>query len=226
SPAGRVLISKQEQIKRIDEQLQRTQESLRRLIKSNRLNEELSLEWQKESAEASVDAQDLLISLVIDGIGAYVSEMEETDNKERAKVLDHLFGRGEENANSSIHSAYGALVNRRVELARIQEELRFASKENDLRIKIRDFSMDKGRAYTLENLYDVVTQWKKVEDLAGPYKDLSDAAYTIYRQVESWQILTTVKENGENNLRAAALLQQQIRKLVIQKQALKASSAR
>jgi len=58
-------------------------------------------------------------------------------------------------------------------------------KENDLRMKIRDFDMEKGKKPTWENLWDIITAFKKVEEMAGPSKDLLDAAYTIYRQAAS-----------------------------------------
>jgi hypothetical protein len=183
SPPAKVLAQYQPKIKSVDDEIHEAQEALRRLIESNSKNQEFREEWVKESNEATVDAQDLSLSLLIDLIGAHVDHLAETNREERSVVLEHLLNRAEENGpQNSIHAAYGAVVNRKEELERIGSELRLAGKENDLRVKIRDFDMEKGKKPTWENAWDLITALKKVEEMAGPTKDLLDAAYTIYRQ--------------------------------------------
>ncbi len=220
SPPAKVLSKYQPKIKSVDEKIHEAQQALRRLIASNSQSQELREEWVKESNEAMIDAQDLSLSLLIDLIGAHVDHLAETNKEERAVVLEHLLNRAEENGpQNSIHSAYGALVNRKEELERISNELRLAGKADDLRAKIRDFDMEKDKTPTLENAWDVINSFKKVEEMAGPTKDLMDAAYTIYRQAESCRTLNMVQDNDEKTLRAAASLQHYIQRLQAQKRA-------
>jgi hypothetical protein len=227
SPPAKVLAQSQPKIKNVDDEIHEAQEALRRLIESNSRNEELRKEWVKESEEATVDAQDLSLSLLLDLIGAHVDHLAETNKEERDIVLQHLLNRAEENGKqNSIHAAYGALVNRKEELERIQSELRLAGKENDLRVEIRDFDMEKGKTPTLENLWTVVNSFKKVEDMAGPWKDLLDATGTIYQQAVSFYNLSKVQDNNEKTLQAAASLQQYIRRLEAKKKAQKLDVAR
>src|SRR5229473_2643939 len=65
-----VLSKSQPKIKEVDEEIHRAQEALRRLIESNKQSEEDRMEWTKESAEATIDAENLSVSLVIDLVGA------------------------------------------------------------------------------------------------------------------------------------------------------------
>jgi hypothetical protein len=220
SPPAKVLAQSQPKIKSVDQKILEAQNALRRLIQSNSKNQELREEWVKESNEATVDAQDLSLSLLIDLIGAHVDHLAETNKEERGVVLQHLLNRAEENGRqNSIHSAYGALVNRKVELERIQGELRLAGKADDLRIKIRDFDMEKGKKPTWEDAWDVINAFDKVEEMAGPTKDLMDAAYTIYRQAASCRTLSMIRDNDEKNLQAAASLQHYIQRLQAKKKA-------
>jgi hypothetical protein len=226
SAPAKVLTQYQPKIKAVDDEIHEAQEVLRRLIESNSRNEELREEWVKESEEATVDAQDLSLSLLLDLIGAHVDHLAETNKEERNTVLQHLLDRtGENGKQNSIHSAYGALVNRKEELDRIQSELGLAGKENDLRVEIREFDMEKGKKPTLENLWTVVNSFKKVEEMAGPSKDLLDATYTIFQQAASFYNLGKVRDNDEKTLQAAASLQQYIRRLEAKKKAEKSEIA-
>ncbi len=224
SPSAMVLARYQPKIKEVDEEIHHAQEALRHLIESNTQSEEERLEWTKESQEATIDAQDLGVKLVIDLIGAHVDHLTETSGKERADVLNHLLNR--DDPDNSIHAAYGMLVNRKDELERLHNEVRLASKENDLRIKFRDFSVNKNTKFTREDFWDVITQFKKVEELAGPSKDLLDAAYIIYRQAASLDNLAVIQGNQEKTLQAAAVLRRHIARLVAQKKAAKLQASR
>jgi len=226
SPPAKVLAQYQPKIRTVDDRIHEAQQALRRLIESNSRNQQFREEWVKESNEATVDAQDLSLSLFIDLIGAHVDHLAEANREERGVVLEHLLNRAEENGpQNSIHSAYGALVNRKEELDRISSELRLGGKLNDLRVKIRDFDMDKGKKPTWENAWDIVTSFKKVEEMDGPSKDLLDAAYTIYRQAASCRALTMAQANDEKTLQAAAALQRYIQRLEARKAAEKANAS-
>lgn len=223
SPPAKVLAQYQPKIKTVDDEIHEAQEALRRLIESNSKNQELREEWLKESDEATMDASDLVVSLFIDLIGAHVDHLAETNREERSVVLQHLLDRAEENGpQNSIHAAYGAVVNRKEELDRMASEVRLLGKENDLRMKIRDFDMEKGKKPTWENLWDIITAFKKVEEMAGPSKDLLDAAYTIYRQAASCRALAAIQSNDAKSLQAAASLQHYIQRLEARKLAGKA----
>jgi hypothetical protein len=226
SPPAKVLAQYQSKIKEVDEEIHRAQEALRHLIESNTQSEEERLEWTKESQEATIDAQNLGVKLVIDLIGAHVDHLAETSGQERANVLNHLLNRAEEGGpRNSIHAAYGMLLNRKDELERIHKEVRLAGKENDLRIKIGEFSVNKHTKFTGEDFWDIVSQLKKVEELAGPSKDLLDAAYTIYRQAASFDNLALIQGNQEKALQAAAGLRRYIVKLEAQKKVAKARAS-
>ena len=222
----KVLAEYQPKIRTVDDEIREAQTALRRLIDSNSKNQEFREEWVKESTQATIDAQDLSVNLLIDLIGAHVKHLAETNREERDVVLQHLLNRAEENGpQNSIHSAYGALVNRKEELDRISSELRLAGKTNDLRIKIRDFDMEKDKKPTWENAWDLITAFKKVEEMAGPSKDLLDAAYTIYRQAASCRALSMAQANDEKTLQAAAALQKYIQRLQARKLAEKAKTS-
>lgn len=226
SPPAKILAQYQPQIKTVDEEIHEAQEALRRLIESNSKNQELREEWVKESNQATLDAWDLSVSLFIDLIGAHVDHLAETNREERSVVLQHLLNRAEENGpQNSIHAAYGAVVNRKEELDRIASEVRLAGKTNDLRMKIRDFDMEKDKKPTWENLWDILTAFNKVEEMAGPTKDLLDAAYTIYRQAASWRALSIARSNDEKTLQAAASLQRYIQRLEARKLAEKTKTS-
>lgn len=227
SPPAKILAQYQPQIKTVDEEIHEAQEVLRRLIESNSKNQELREEWVKESNQATLDASDLSVSLFIDLIGAHVDHLAETNREERGVVLQHLLDRAEENGpQNSIHAAYGAVVNRKEELDRMASEVRLAGKTNDLRMKIRDFDMEKDKKPTWENLWDIITAFNKVEEMAGPTKDLLDAAYTIYRQAASWRALSIARSNDEKTLQAAASLQRYIQRLEARKLAEKTKTSR
>jgi hypothetical protein len=218
SPPAKVLQQYQPKIKDVDEEIHRAQEALRRLIESNSQSEDERLEWTKESEEATIDAQDLGVSLVIDLLGAHADHLAEVNGEERNEVLNHLLNRSQDNGRqNSIHAAFGMLMNRKDELDRLQSEIRLAGKENDLRVKISEFSVNKDTQFTTETFWDVITQFKKVEDLVGPSKDLLDSVYTIYRQAASFERLITIQSNQEKTLQASAALHRYIVRLEAQK---------
>lgn len=217
SPPAMILAQNEPKIKEVDEEIHRAQETLRHLIASNTQSEKDRVEWTRESEEATIDAQDLSVSLVIDLIGAHVDHLTETSDKERADVLNHLLNRTKEDGQrNGIHVAYRMLLERKNELDRLHREVRLATKENDLRILIRDFSVNKDTKFTKENLWDVICL-KLLEDLAGPSKDLLDAAYTIYRQASSLDHLAVIQANQEKTLQAAASLHRYIVRLEAKK---------
>jgi hypothetical protein len=222
TPPAQVLAQSQPRIKDVDQEIRRAQLALRRLIRSNSQSEEDRAEWIKVSEEATVEAQDLSVNLVIDLVGAHVEHLAEKSGKERAEVLDHLLNRAPgDGKRNSLHAAFGMLLNRKEELERIQNELRLAGKTNDLRQKIAKFSLNRDTEFTREDLWDVVSQFKIVEELTGPSKDLLDAAYTIYKQAASFENLSAIRANQEKTLQAAAVLHKYIVRLEEQKRSAK-----
>jgi hypothetical protein len=208
TPPARVLAQYQPQIKTLDDEIHHAQDALRHLIASNRQSEEARLEWTRESEQATVDAQHLGVSLVFDLVGAHVDELARISGEERAGVL------------------YKTLSERKSELERIQSELRLRSKLDDLEKKTSDFSVNRDTDFTRETLWDIVSQFKKVEDLAGPSKDLLDAAYTIYRQAASFENLAAIQANQERTLQAAAVLRRYILRLEAQKRSTRTHASR
>lgn len=226
SPPARVLAASQPKIKEIDAEIRGAQEALRRLIASNGLDEEERAHWTEESEKATVDAKDLSLSLLIDLIGAHVDGLAEANREKRELVLDRLLKEADGNGPSKrIVSGYLSLVSTKKDLDRLQQEVRLAGKDNELRVRIRDFSMHEDTEFTRETFWDVVSQIGKVEELAGPSKDLLDAAYTIYRQAASFQRLSATEANNEKTLQAAASLGRYIVRLEARKQAAKAETA-
>jgi hypothetical protein len=230
SPPAKVLLKNQTEVEKLDEQIRRAQEALRRLIETNKAGDEQRLEWEKESDEATIEAEKLPLKLVIDLIGAHVDYMQKADEAERkldrAEVLDMMLSRGPEDANSpSLHNIYGMLLQRNQDLERVGNEVRLAGKLNDLREKIKEFSVYKDTSPSWDNAWDVITSFKKVEEMAGPSKDLLDSAYTISQQAVSLEHLAQIEGNNEKILAAQAGLQKLIRQLVLKKQAAKARAA-
>jgi uncharacterized protein YutE (UPF0331/DUF86 family) len=217
---AKILATYQPEIKEVEAEIHRAQDALRQLIRLNTQSEEQRLEWTKESEKATIDAQRLSVNLVIDLVGAQVDHLAKVAGQERAVALNHLLNRAErDGSGNSIHAAYGMLINRKDELERMHNDVRLIGKENDLRKKIEDFSVNKDAKFTMENLWDVVSQLKKVEELAGPSKDLLDAACTIYSQATSLDNLAMIQANQEKTLQAAAVLRDYIVRLEAQKKA-------
>jgi tetratricopeptide (TPR) repeat protein len=220
TPPATVLAQAQPEILEVDKKIRRAQLALRRLIASNAQNEENRLEWVKVSEEATVEAQNLSVSLVLDLVDAHVDHLAKVRDEEGLDVLNHLLNR-ENGEGKSLHAAFGMLLGRKQELERIKSEIRFASKSNDLRQKISTFDLNRDTEFTRENLWDVVSQFKKVEEFSGPSKDLLDAAYTIYKQAASFENLSAIRANQEKTLQAAATLHKYIVRLEEQKRASK-----
>jgi predicted amino acid-binding ACT domain protein len=222
TPPAMVLAQSQTEIRDVDQKIRRAQFALRRLIESNTQSEEQRVEWVKVSEEATVEAQDLSLNLVLDLVDAHVDHLAKVRNEEGLDVLNHLMNRTPESGRkNSLHAAYGMLLGRKQELERIKSEIRFASKSQDLRQKISTFSLNRDTKYSWENLWDVVSQFKKVEEFSGPSKDLLDAAYTIYKQAASFENLSAIRANQEKTLQAAATLHKYIVRLEEQKRASK-----
>ena len=222
TPPALVLAQSQPEIRDVDQKIRRAQLALRRLIESNTQSEEQRVEWVKVSEEATVEAQDLSLNLVLDLVDAHVDHLAKVRNEEGLDVLNHLLNRSPEGGRkSSLHAAFGMLLGRKQELERIKSEIRFASKSNDLRQKISTFDLNRDTKYSRENLWDVVSQFKKVEEFSGPSKDLLDAAYTIYKQAASFENLSAIRANQEKTLQAAATLHKYIVRLEEQKRASK-----
>ena len=220
TPPATVLARAQPKIRDVDKEIRRAQLALRRLITSNAHSEEERVEWVKVSEEATVEAQNLSVSLVIDLVGAHVDHLSKVRDEQGVDVLNRLLNRTpEDGQRKGLHVAFGMLLNRKEELERIGSEIRLAGKSNDLRQKISTFDMNRDSKYSWENLWDVVSQFKKVEELSGPSKDLLDAAYTIYKQAASFENLSAIRANQEKTLQAAATLHKYIVRLEEQKRA-------
>jgi hypothetical protein len=221
---AKVLAKRQADVKELDEKIKQAQEALRRLMESHEKTAEMRAEWIESSLEATHDAEKLSLSLVIDLVGAHVEHLADVNNKERAEVLERLLNRsGADSKGKSLHNLYGMLVNRKDELERIGKEAALAGKENELREKINDLKKGDNSKFTREDFYDCVSQLKKVEELAGPSKDLLDAGYIIYKQAASFRRLSQLQGNDQQTLAAANSLRQYIQKLEAQKQSAKAS---
>jgi len=189
----------------------------------------------KHSESASVEAQDLAINLVLDLIGARVGQWSQINQRERTEILNALTNRSTGSRDLALerlfpqtmfrdrglHTAFGALLNQKDYLDQLNQLVRLGSKSNDLRVKIRDFKA--GKRPIMEDVWDVFLQFKKVEELAGPAKDLADSAIVIIRQIESNRILALTKRNQENIYLASKKLSAQIAKLVAEKKQLSTS---
>jgi hypothetical protein len=215
-PAG-VLEKRRPDVKEIVEKIAQAQTALKRLIHSNQVDEEGRREWTAASLEATEGAEKLSLNLTIDLIGTHVDYLAETIKEDRMTVLNRLMNRADSKGGASLHNHYGMLVDPKEALERIENEVRLASKENDLRNKIQELKKGDHSEFTREDLWDVISQIKKVEELAGPSKDLLDSAYVFYEQKESWQRLSETQANQEKVLAAANNLRKYVLKLEKQK---------
>lgn len=218
SPAGEVLESNQAKIKALDLQILNAQKALRDLIKLNLRSEEERLEWTKQSEEATIAAEDLSINLVLDLVDAHLDHQIKANNKERSELLTKIFSRTE-SREVGVHTIYGMFLNQLDRLNYRKDIVYRVKRQNDLKSKIRNFSMeDKNSPW--EKFYDLVTENEKIDELAGPYKDLVDAAYTIYKQAASLEVLAITLNNQEKTYQASERLRLHILKLIAQKKKL------
>ncbi len=233
SAPARVLLANQTEVEKIDEQIHRAQEELRRLIENNKAGDELRQEYEKDSEEATTDAEGLSIKLVLDLAGGFNDELKGAREEEQSEVLNKILNRAPEDArNPEAQTLYAMLVDRKEQLERRAEKLRLTGKLNDLGDKIENYDkpIDEKAQYAVwianaQAIWDTVSQSKKVEELAGPSADLLDSAYTIYKQADALEHLAQNENNNDKILVAQASLQKLIKKLVLQKQAAKARAA-
>lgn len=220
SPPLKVIAQLQPQVRDLDREIRQAQEALRRLIASNSVNDEEREFWVRQSEEATVDAQDLSLSLLIDLLGARADELSAQNHQKREVVMDRLIAECDRNGPSPrIVNGYESLVGTKHDLERLHQEIRLAGKENDLRVRIRDFSMDHAEP-NLEIVWDVMSQFEIVENLTGPWADMLNASYTIYRQATAAQHLALFQSNDEKTYQASQTLLALIAKLRDQKASL------
>lgn len=226
------LENNQAKIAAVDRQIKSAQDALRRLMRLNTFNETERLEWVKQSESASAEAQDLAVNLVLDLIGARVGQWTQVNQQERNRLLNVLTNRDSGSRDLALeqlfpqtkfrdrglHTAFGALLNQKDYLENLNKLVRLASKENDLRMKIRDFKKDKRPI--AEDIWDVFVQFEKVEALAGPAKDLVDSVLVITKQAVSLRMLSVTKRNQQKTYLASQKLSAHIAKLVAEKQRL------
>jgi len=233
SAPARVLLANQTEVERIDEQIHKAQEELRRLIENNKAGDELRQEYEKDSEEATTDAEGLSIKLVLDLAGGFNDELKDMNEEEKSNALQELLNRTPEDAaNPSSQTYYALLVNRKEQLERRAEKLRLTAKLNDPGGKIEDMdkTVDEKNKTAVwianwQTLWDHVSQSEKVEELTGPWADILDSAYTIYKQADALEHLAQNDNNNEKIYAAQASLQRLVLKLVLQKKAAKARAA-
>jgi hypothetical protein len=219
SPPVKVLTKLQPKIRNIDKEIHDAQEALRRLVDSNSNDNEEREAWVKESEEATLDAQKLSLDLLFDLIGERVDEQAELNGEKQTLVFERLKAELDGGVPSKrIVSRYETLRASGRDLERIQQEIRLGGKLNDLNEKITNFSIYKSES-NLETIWDVMSQFKKVEELTGPWEHLLNAGYTIYRQASSIQRMSVFRANNEKTYQASKTLGLLIQKLVAEKKA-------
>jgi hypothetical protein len=233
SAPARVLLANQTEVEKIDEQIHKAQEELRRLIENNKAGDELRQEYEKDSEEATTDAEGLSIKLVLDLAGGFNDELKDASEEERSEALQKILNRAPEDArNPEAQTLYAMMVDRKEQLERRAEKLRLTGKLNDLGDKIENYDkpIDEKAQYAVwianaQAVWDTVSQSKKVEELTGPWADILDSAYTIYKQADALEHLAQNDNNNEKILVAQARLQRLVLQLVLKKQAAKARAA-
>jgi tetratricopeptide (TPR) repeat protein len=230
------LENNQARIAAVDRKIKDAQDALRRLMKLNTFSESERLEWVKQSESASIEAQDLAVNLVLDLVGARVGQWANINQHERREILDALTSRGTGSRDLALkrlfpqttyrdrglHTAFGALLNQKDYLEHLNDLVRLGSKSNDLRVKIRDYGKDKRPI--AEDVWDVMVRFEKVEELAGPAKDLVDSALVIIKQGVSIHMMAVTKRNQQNIYAASKKLSAHIEKLVAEKKQLASQS--
>ncbi|MGH9563391.1 MAG: hypothetical protein ACRD3S_18205, partial [Terracidiphilus sp.] len=130
-------------VRNIDKQIQQAQNALRALIKANATDDKEREYWVGQLEETTVEAQDLSISLIVDAFGARADELSTKNDEKREQVLNRLIAECDANGPSPrIVSGYKTLLGTKRDLDRLHQEIRLAGKENYLRARIRDFSMN------------------------------------------------------------------------------------
>ncbi|HTX49630.1 MAG TPA: hypothetical protein VME40_09595 [Caulobacteraceae bacterium] len=219
SAPAEALIKAQPSLRELDLEIARTETALRRLVVNNEASSEQHREWERESAEATADAESIGLGLVIDLAGAHVDHLTEQNEEQASEALDELMQADPlQPVSDELRKKGEQLIAQRDRLQNEADSLRAIGKEADLYGKIDD---TENHGFTREDLYEVITQMKKVEDLAGPYKDLLDAAYTVYRQADSLDHLAVADVTDERTLQASASLRRTLYSLVAQRQALR-----
>jgi tetratricopeptide (TPR) repeat protein len=220
--AVKVLMTNQAQFAELDGQIERAKEALRRLIETNNAGNEERIEWEKESAEATTDAESLSVKLVLDLVGEQIDVMKKAKEKQAGKAMDKVLRAGDDAQKSEKALAkLEKLTEEQKRLETLKQTGRLTGKLNDLEEKTASMSDPKSKEFTREDFWDVISQLKAVEEKAGPSKDLLDSAYTIYRQAASLDHLAQIEETNDKILIAQKRLQTLIRQLEAKKQASK-----
>jgi hypothetical protein len=219
SAPGIVLINNQGQILALDAKIRKAQEALRSLIESHSRDEEQRVEWEKESEEATTDAKSLGIKLVLDLAGAHNDGQLKINEKEREEALSLVLNRTEGSSTTG-QSIMAVLKDRKDELDHRAEVLETFDKAHDLTEKISEIDKDKSHDPAPQKLWDALSNVPKVKELTGPWADIVDSAYTIYRQADSLDHLANIEANSDKILVAQASLQRLVKQLELQRKAL------
>lgn len=228
TPTGKVLIYSKARVEAVDRELRQAQRALRNLIAQNSQSETLRLEWLKQHEEANIAAEDLAINLVLDLADEFLGDQLKYSNAEQGKFLNNLLSRTE-SKEVGLHTIYGSFLNHIDTLKERKRWIRSAKKNNDLQAKIREFSLDnvdlnwRKIAFwqkTAEDVHDVISSFEKGDEALGPYKNLIDTAYLMFKQAAALEVMAVTENNQKAILTASNSLQQHVRALVAEKQAL------
>lgn len=222
SAPAMALLKAQPSLHQLDLEIARTQTALSRLIATNQVNSDQHTEWERESAEATNDAERIGLNLVFDLASAHVDHKIDENEERAGEALDELMQTDPlQPVPDDLRKKGEQLIAERHHLKTAAEILR---NQKDLDNEVLDRNDHETSSLTLADLYEVVTKIKKVEDLAGPSNDLIDAAYTIYRQADSLDHLAQLDLADERTLQASAALRRTLKTLVAQRIAVKARS--
>lgn len=222
-----VLTARQKELAEVDRKLADAEKALERLKGQNEESEQQLEEWTESSEEASNDAERLGIALLLDLAGEDVEDLTQLNQLQRSEALNAVLNRLN-GADLVPHAVLKELIEESESLERAKTDVEAAGKLETLREKIEDLHKPVADPrFSQEEVLDMeMAVNKPLEDAMGPFRDLTDAAYTVYKQAVSLDRMAVIEKNQEQSLKAAEALRQTVKTLVARKRALEQSSAK
>jgi tetratricopeptide (TPR) repeat protein len=227
STVGKVLTTHQRDLAEVGRKLAQAVAALQRLKGQNKESQQQLDEWRDSSEEASNDAERVGLALLLDLAGADVEDQQDLNKEQREEALNAVLSRISD-ADQRPQEAMKELYAERDSLERAEKDVDAAGKLETLREKIEDLHKPvTDPRFSEEDVLDMVLAVDKpLEDAIGPFRDLTDAAYTVYKQAVSLDHMAVIEKNQEQSLRAAEALRRTVKMLVARKRALEQSDAK
>jgi tetratricopeptide (TPR) repeat protein len=185
-------------------EIQGIQAALSRLQQAINLDASQRREWEKMSTSALHNAYELGADATLDILDDKLTTQLDAIDPELKHELDLLSGETDADRRSQLHTAFGALKNRKDELERAHNAVEHAHDAIDILGTTSEAAAgeQEGAEGLLESAWNACGKFKLLPGWAGQSKAIVDASYDITVQVFSMRQITQLNANSEQYLKA------------------------